>query len=360
MSQLKPFLVKLACTPRSTAELLALAQIRTPGLKAVTAMGEFAEPLRALYGRLGSFMTYAAFGHDVATAPGQMSLKEMREVYRAHEVDETWAAFAVVGNPVRHSKGPHLWNHAFRALGMRAVYCRIPLDDADLLPEVIRTFALSGVSVTVPHKSAVMRHMAELDETAERIGAVNTVAAREGKLRGTNTDWIGAVGAIEEGCRRKFGSGTLGKKALVFGAGGTGRAVVYGLAEAGAEVILTNRDWDRASDVAQEFGVKVVPIEAVEEVVDPEIVVNATSVGMAPDADRSVVPPSLLRPDQVCMDVVYAPRETRFLREAAEAGAECVPGERMFILQAAAQFRELTGREVPAEVQEAWTRMVQE
>jgi 3-dehydroquinate dehydratase/shikimate dehydrogenase len=356
MEQLKPFLVKVACQAKSTRDLLELAKLaRGSTLRSSIAMGEFGEPLRVLYGKLGSYLTYAALDAESATAPGQLTLKELVELYAADKIDEDWKVYAVIGNPVRQSRGPILWNRAFRKLGWNSVYVRVPVDEVGLLREVVETFDLSGLSVTVPHKQAVMDQLDEVDEVADRIGAVNTVVRREGRLIGYNTDWVGAMGAIQEGCERAFGGDSLsGKKCLLVGAGGTSRAILYGLMRAGADVIVTNRDWDKASDLAQEFGARPIPIEAIEQVVDPDVIVNATSVGMAPRENESLVPRAMLGAGQVCFDAVYTPRMTRFLRDAEAAGATAVSGGRMFVLQAAEQFRLFTGEELPGEILTEW------
>lgn len=360
MELLKPHAIKIACRANSTRDVLELAKLSTgPGaLRSVIAMGEWGEPLRILYGKRGGLMTYACFDEESATAPGQVSLRDLVELYAADRIDDDTRVYGVVGNPVRQSRGPALWNRAFRRLGWNSAYVRVPLDDPSSLRDAIQTFDLSGVSVTVPHKQAVIERLDEVDATADRIGAVNTIVRRDGRLVGSNTDWLGALQAIREGCERAFGSESVaGKKCLLIGAGGTGRAILYGLMSAGAEVVVTNRDWDRASDLAQEFGAKPIPLEAVEQVVDPDIIVNATRVGMAPHEAESLVPRSLLGAGQVCFDAVYTPAETRFLREAAEAGAEIVPGRRMFVLQAAAQFKLFTGEDVPAEMLDEWERL---
>lgn len=360
MELLKPFMIKIACRANSTSDVLELARLRTAEvLRSVIAMGEWGEPLRVLYGKLGSYLTYVSMDDDSATAPGQLSLREMRQLYAADAIDADTKVYAVIGDPVRQSKGPILWNRAFRKLGWNSVYVRIPVDDVGRLRELVSTFDLSGVSVTVPHKQSIIASLDEVDPVADRIGAVNSVARRDGRLIGSNTDWAGAIHAIREGCEEAFGSDALtGKKCLLVGAGGTGRALLYGLMSAGAEVVLTNRDWDRASDLAQEFGARPIPIEAVEQVVDPEIVVNATSVGMAPREAESLVPRGLLGAGQVCFDAVYTPPETRFLREAREAGATTVSGVRMFLYQAALQFKLFTGEELPDDILSDWETAV--
>lgn len=311
MKALDPFLVKVAVTAGGAADLVRCVRLqKTIGVpSAVIAMGEAGQALRILYRRYGGFLTYACPRPGAETAPGQVPPSEI-----AGEADEV---FAVVGNPVSHSRSPALFNAAFRALGRSAHYVRIPLEDPALLPEVVEALELRGVSVTIPHKEKV----------AEMVGSkepVNTVVVREGRLEGHNTDGPAAVEALGE---------VRGRRVLVLGSGGAARAIVGALERAGARVAIASRragTWERRGAT------------------DAEIVVNATSVGMG--TDESPFPAEAWRPGMTAFDVVYTPRDTRFLRDARAAGARTVDGVEMFVRQAARQFALFTGAEMPADV----------
>jgi 3-dehydroquinate dehydratase/shikimate dehydrogenase len=361
MELLRPSIVKLAATPRTAAQTVALAR-ESAGrecLRSTIGMGEWGEALRILTGKLGGAMTYAALDPDVTTAPGQLTVRELRDLYRAHEIDLDTRVFGVIGNPVRHSRGPLIWNRAFSRLGMRAVYVRLPVDDVSVLRDLIDVLQIEGLSVTVPHKEGVLGLLDRVDPAAERIGAVNTVKVTEGKLSGSNTDGSAAISVLREGCRRRFGTEALkGSRVLLFGAGGAARAILVGLVEAGAEVVVVNRSADRADALAREFGAEALVLDRVGTVRDARIVVNATTVGMSPEEGRSIVPERILRADQVCFDAVYTPRETRFLKQAREAGAETCDGLGMFLKQAAAQFETLVGDPLPEEVLHAWEELL--
>lgn len=341
---LNPAVAKIACVAMSTADLLALVSAgrRIHTLKTIVGMGEFGEPLRVLYGKLGYFITYAAL--DEPTAPGQPSFEELRELYRADSVDDSWTALAVVGNPVAHSKGPRLWNPIL-SLG---VYARIPVDDVAHLRALMEAFDLRGASVTVPHKEAVIPLLDEVDPVARKIGAVNTIVRDGGRLYGYNTDWLGALAAIKELLARPL----FGVKALVFGAGGTARAAVHALVNAGADVFVWNRTFEKAEALTQALG--GTPVR--EPLRDAGLIINTTSVGM--NSDESIVPQECLHSGAVCFDVVYSPRETRFLRDARERGSKVITGDRMFINQAIEQWRYFFREDPPKEAfNSAWTKI---
>jgi 3-dehydroquinate dehydratase/shikimate dehydrogenase len=327
MKGLDPFLLKIAVGARGTADLLRCVRLqKTIGVpSAVIAMGEFGEPLRILYRKYGGFLTYASPEPGSGTAPGQVPVAELTGLYAAGGVDDETEVYAVVGNPVAHSRGPALFNPAFRAIGRNARYVRIPLDDASLLREVVEAMELRGVSVTIPHKEAV--EVDERDEAAREIGAVNTVLVRDGRLVGYNTDGPAVLEAVGD---------VRGRRALVLGAGGAGRAVAWALRRGGAEVAVANRTPGR--------GGATVPW-AERGRVPADLVANATSVGM--NSDESPFPGEAWKKGMRAFDAVYTPRETRFLREARAAGAETTDGEEMFRRQAALQFRLFTGRDLP-------------
>ncbi|MDP6980449.1 MAG: shikimate dehydrogenase [Myxococcota bacterium] len=252
----------------------------------------------------------------------------------------------IVLHPAGHTRSPAMHNAAFAAAGIDAAYIAfdIPPDD---LPDAIagvRTLGLAQIAVSIPHKEAVMKLIDDVDEEARRIGAVNTVTRREDKLVGSNTDWIGSNRALERETE------LAGKRAVVLGAGGAARAVVFGLIEKGAEVHVLNRTVDRAERLAQQLGAKAAgPIDELADL-DHDILVNTTSVGLR--SDESPVPATALREGSVVMDAVYDPETTRLLRDAADRGARPLGGKWMLIYQAAAQFETWTGVDAPIEVLE--------
>ncbi len=357
MGELEPLVVKVACRARGTADLLRLARLQkgAPRPTAVIGMGEFGEPLRVLSRRYGGFLTYASVRGGSETAPGQVTVEDLVRLYQGKTIDDETSAYGVIGDPVAHSRGPLLFNDVFKRLGMNARYVRIRVDDAALLRDLVEVLELRGLSVTIPHKRAVMAAFDEADEIAQGIGAANTLVVRDGKLFGHNTDILAAVEALKEAAVRKWSHGIYGLRALVLGAGGVSRAVAWGLKREAARVTIANRTFERGKALAEELGVECVRWHDLLSA-RPQIVVNGTSVGMAPQADASPVDASLFGKDMVAMDTVYTPRETRFLKDAAARGALAIDGVEMFLRQANHQFKLWTGRAIPTEIYKEWMK----
>ncbi len=236
-------------------------------------------------------------------------------------------------------------NAAFRALGLDAVYLAFDVPPAELDAAIsgARALGVRQLAVSIPHKEAVVAHLDGIDETARAIGAVNTVTrAADGRLLGANTDWLGAVRAIES--VRPI----AGARAVVLGAGGAARGVVHGLVSCGARVTVLNRTVERAAELVAELGADASgPLDALADH-DHDIVVNTTSVGLREDA--SPVAASALRSDSLVMDSVYEPERTRLLADAEAAGATPLSGKWMLVHQAAEQLRIWSGKDAPLDV----------
>ena len=254
------------------------------------------------------------------------------------------ALCGVILHPASHTRSPAMHNAAFAALGIDAVYTAF-----DLAPEALaagiegmRALGIRQLAVSIPHKQAVLPLLDEVDETATRIGAANTITNVDGRLCGTNTDWIGAVEALERETE------LAGRHAAVLGAGGAARGVVYGLEMRGARVTVLNRTLERAECLCAELGVgNAAPLDALPDL-DHDVLINTTSVGLR--SDDSPVGAAALRPDSVVLDAVYDPPQTRLLRDAQARGARVVEGKWMLVYQAAAQLRLWTDRPAPVSV----------
>jgi shikimate dehydrogenase len=257
------------------------------------------------------------------------------------------AVCGIVLHPAGHTRSPAMHNAAFEALGIDATYHAFDVEPAALAPAIagIRALGIRQVAVSIPHKQQILALVDEVDPIAARIGAANTVTAREGRLIASNTDWIGAVRALERE------TSLAGRRAVVLGAGGAARAVVYGLLEAGCEVTVLNRSPDRARQLAKELAAKHAGSLAELEGLDHEVLVNTTSVGLR--SDLSPIPARWLRPSSVVMDAVYEPEHTRLLQDAAACGAKPLSGKWMLVYQAAEQLRAWTGLDAPIEVMAA-------
>ena len=263
----------------------------------------------------------------------------------------------LIGWPVEHSLSPAMHNAAFAELDLN--WCYVPLPVArGRLEEAVRglvALGFAGANVTAPHKEAVMAHLDEVAPGARAIGAVNTIVVREGRTIGHNTDWRGFLAALREG-----GFSPEGKRAVVLGAGGAARAVVYALAHAGSEVAILNRTPQRAEALVQALSfsfpsasLAAFPLTAKalrEQVAEADLLVNATPLGMWPEVDRSPWPEGLAFPGHLAVfDLVYNPPQTRLLQQAAAAGARAIGGLGMLVHQGAAAFRLWTGLEPPVE-----------
>jgi shikimate dehydrogenase len=251
--------------------------------------------------------------------------------------------FGILGRPVAHSLSPVMHNAAFRHLGINAVYVAFPVTDLASAMSGLRGLAIGGASVTIPFKEEIIPFIDELDPRAAEIGAVNTLVNRDGRLIGSNTDWLGAVTALTAK------TSLQGRHVLILGAGGASRAIAYGVIQAGGRVSLTDVDQARATALVKDLGGEAIPLNTVGDC-PATILVNATPVGMTPDLDGIPINPDLLGRFEVVMDIVYQPLATRLLREAEARGRPTIDGLQMLIHQGAAQFELFTGQKAPTEV----------
>lgn len=349
----RPGAAKLAWTCQSASEnLAALDLLRAePDGRIVVAMGECGLMSRVLARKCGAFGTFCAASAESLTAPGQASLARMIHEFGWPRHDRMTEVFAVLGSPIAHSLSPALFNHLFGASGRNAVYLPVRVDaEADLqqlLEGVCRRAWLhvQGFSVTVPHKRAALCLAADrVEPLAQRIGAANTLAVARGALHAYNTDYAGAMAAIQAALPDAFSPrGGRSLRVAVLGAGGVARAVVAGLAAAGADVTVYNRTASKAQELARDFDCHV-GAWADRQRHDAELLVNCTSPGMSPNIVETPMPADGLHEGLVVFDTVYNPRETRLLKLAREAGCRVVEGMAMFVHQAAAQYQLWTGQ----------------
>lgn len=258
---------------------------------------------------------------------------------------------AVIGDPVRHSLSPVVHNAAFRALGLDWAYVALEVAAGDGCAAVagVRALGLRGLSVTYPHKEAVVPALDRLGPAARAVGAVNTVYWEGGDLVGEMTDGAGVVDAL----RADEGFDPAGARCVVLGAGGAARAAIVALAEAGAEVIVVNRTAGRA-EAAVSLAAGRARVGVVDDVTGADVVVNATPVGMeGVSAGDTPVEVDLLKPGQLVVDLVYRPLRTPLLEAARLRGARPVTGLGPLLHQATKAFRFWTGEEPPLEVMSA-------
>jgi shikimate dehydrogenase len=259
------------------------------------------------------------------------------------QIDGKTQLYGIVGKPVSHSLSPAMQNAAFQHCGLNKVYLAFEVDDMTMAMAGLKSLGFGGVSVTMPHKQAVIPLLDTIDPIAEKIGAVNTLLIKDGNVHGHNTDWIGAVQALE--MIVDLHSATV----LVLGAGGSARAIGFGLKEKGVKVLVANRTLSKGQALARDLDCECYPLAEIGHL-KVDALVNTTSVGMAPNLDATPVPKALLENIPALMDIIYVPSETRLLREAREVGCKTVNGLYMLLYQGVAQFEIWTGCKAPVEV----------
>lgn len=266
---------------------------------------------------------------------------------------------ALIGDPVERSLSPAMHNSAFKALGLDYLYLALRVPSAMLKDAIAgaRAFSMAGLNVTHPHKVNVISLLDELDESASDVGAVNTIKNEKGRLIGYNTDGAGAVRALE----REVGK-LAGRRVLLLGAGGAARAIAFSLVKKGAELTIANRTASRAqglvASIKRKLGKSVKRIaltrrELARAVKRADILINATTVGMHPGINRTLVTADMMYRELVVNDIVYEPPQTKLLREAKRAGARTITGLGMLVHQGALAFEIWTGRRAPIRIMEA-------
>lgn len=266
-------------------------------------------------------------------------------------MDSHTILYGVIGDPIRHSRSPVMLGRAFRENGVNGAYGAFHVTPERLGEAIrgIRALGFRGLNVTIPHKIEVMAHLDEIDESAKAIGAVNTIVNEDGRLIGYNTDGIGYVRSLKEEAEPDLS----GKRILVLGAGGAARGIVWALLREGlAEVLIANRTDARADELAAAFEdgrTKAIPWHLLADAcAAADIVINTTSVGMAPHTDAVPADPSWLRPGAVASDLIYNPLITAYLQGAERRGCRIHGGLGMFVYQGAYAFEYWTGRPAPA------------
>jgi 3-dehydroquinate dehydratase/shikimate dehydrogenase len=351
-------IVWTARTIRDNLEAFEILQSRQKPTIAIC-MGEAGLISRVLARKFGGFLTFASLDGSAGTAPGQISVLDMKRLYRWDAIAADTKVYGVVGHPLGHSLSPAVHNAAFDQFSYNGVYLPLLVNPGyESFKAFMESFLalkemqLSGLSITIPHKENAMRYLkekgAEVEPLAEQIGAVNTIVIADGKLRGLNTDYAAILDSITsklEITREQLKN----YRVAVIGAGGTGRTAVAALSACGATVVVYNRTRDKADALAREFTGrtgKVVSV-GIDKLCDSccQIYINTTSIGMSPNGDQS--PMVSVSADVLVFDVVYNPMRTRLLAQAEAAGSKTISGVEMFIRQAGAQFQAWTGEQPP-------------
>jgi 3-dehydroquinate dehydratase/shikimate dehydrogenase len=339
MRRLRADAYKVATQARSLREAMRVTDLarRRQDVVAVP-MGDVGLPMRILALRAGSALAYASV--ETSTAPGQVSLADMKALYRADAIDAQTQVFGVIGEPIGHSLSPVMQNAALRVRKFNGVFLPFRVADLRDFLGAIAPLGIRGFSVTLPHKARILRYLDDCDPLAAEIGAVNTVLVRgAGELYGYNTDYTGVLRAIQKRMNLR------GARVLLFGAGGAARAAAFALASEGASIVVCGRREARARELARAVRGETIPRRALRSA-RFDAIVNATPVGMYPHPDASPLLPTELN-CRVVFDLIYRPRNTQLLQLAAQRGIETISGLEMFLAQGAAQFEIFTGLRPP-------------
>ena len=342
---------KIAVTPHNTADVMTLFRINeelkdVP--KIIIGMGEWGVATRILYKKMGSILTFGSNGQ--AVAPGMISARELKLLYRADQLNDNTGIYGIVGNPVMHSLSPQIHNPGFHKIHYNAVY--VPF-----LSESIRSFLtlaemlrMRGFSVTVPFKVDVVKYLGNITREVKQIGSCNTVVRVPNMWKGTNTDYYGFIHPIE----KEIDDGRI-KSALVIGAGGAAKAIVWALKMRNVKVMIVNRTKSKADELARLYGVgsdSLDNISLYEGKVD--LVVQATNMGLHPYEDVNPAENFHFSGKEIAYDIVYKPKYTKFLIAAEKAGCPLKFGWDMLMEQGKLQFESFTGYHYPKDV-EVWT-----
>ena len=354
-------IVKVATLAKSVAEasrVLELAnQAAVPTIP--IAMGDVGVFTRILGRKFGAPFTYAGFNPERTFAPGMPFFEDLNRDYFYKAIDSQTEVYGVIGDPIGHSLSPAIHNAAFRHVGANKVLVPFLIAEGTLPAslEGLGWLGIKGLSVTIPHKSAIVPLLTTQDGAVERTSACNTVIFQDGKKIGYNTDYRAAMDALEDALggrgQNEETSPLLDKQVLILGAGGVARAIAFGLVRRGASVTITNRHDERATELAADAACRTVNWGQRASTI-ADIIINCTPVGMHPQVDDTPVPPAAFqRPNMIAFDTVYHPEHTMFLKLAKERDCATVSGVDMFVRQAAAQFKLYAGCEAPVDVMRA-------
>lgn len=343
IKKLNPDLIKIVTAANSINDNFIIFELLKDKNDLIAfCMGIRGQISRILAGKYGSRITFASLKEGKESASGQISIEEMKNVYNINLIDNETKVVGVIGKFAENSMSKYMHNANFKEKKLNFAYMPFKMKKEELNEFIknFRKFSFAGASVTIPHKVEVMKYIDEIDETAKQIGAVNTLVNSNGKLAGYNTDYYGAVEALKEKIKLK------NKKVVVVGAGGGARAVVYGLKKENASITIINRTIEKAKTLAKEFNVGYDDLKNIRNLIkNNEIIINTTSVGMAPNTNESIINGKDLIKGKVIMDMVYKPSETKLIKLAKKAGCGVITGDRMLIYQAIGQFKLWTKQE---------------
>jgi 3-dehydroquinate dehydratase/shikimate dehydrogenase len=339
---------KIAVTPKSMIDVISLFKVQQElqGIheKIIIGMGEFGICTRILYRRCGSMLTFCTDGSgSESPAPGLLDARTMSELYHSDRLDERTHVYGIIGNPIAQTSSPRIHNPGFDAIHYNAVYVPFLVDSVRAFFKLAEMLHIHGFSVTVPHKRDVQPYLGRITREVKQIGACNTVTRIQNMWKGTNTDYYGFLVPIADRIAEKSI-----RNALVIGAGGASRAVIWALHNHGIKVTVINRSLDHAKAIAQETMSAYDVLENCSRYSGKmDLVVQTTNVGMAPLEEMDPVPGLRFTGKEMVYELIYHPAETVFLKRAIAAGCTVVRGKDMLMEQGKLQFEAFTGYHYP-------------
>lgn len=345
IKSLNPDLVKIATTANSAVDNFKIFDLiktaNKENRKIISfCMGTYGQFSRILGIILGSEITYASLDKGSESASGQYTLMELISDYKIKKLNKNTKIAGLIGNPVEHSWSHIMYNAAFDKMNINAVYLKFKVDKLKEFIDYFRKLNILGFSITIPHKVEVIKYLDGIDKKAKAIGAVNTIAVKNKKLIGYNTDCDGAMQALKKKTKIK------GKKAVIIGAGGSARAIAYGLKEEGTNITILNRTADNAKSIADDFNCNYGSLGNLINI-NYDILINTTPIGMHPNINDSPIPENSIKKEAIVFDIVFNPFKTKLLKEAEEKGCITIPGFEMLVHGNALQFKLWTGKDAP-------------
>lgn len=345
IKKLNPDIIKIVAFANSINDNFKIFELlkKTKNKKIIAfCMGSYGKISRILCLKYNSFLTYSSYEQQKKAESCQLTLNELLNDYNTKKINKNTQVYGLIGNPLEHSPSHLIHNAGFKKLKLNNIYVKFKVDNLNEFIKNFRKFKIKGASITIPHKVAVMKHLDSIDNTAKKIGAVNTIVNKNNKLKGYNTDCYGAITVIKNKTEIK------NKKITVLGAGGTARAVVYGLTQEKGIITILNRTKEKAKKLAEEFNCNYDSLNNFKNI-ETDILVNTTSVGMSPDIGRSLIPKRFLK-NMVVFDAVFNPHKTKLIKDSESNNCKVIPGIEMLIHQAAIQFKLWTNQEMPINV----------
>ena len=338
---------KIAVTPNSVLDVIQLFRIEKElshiTRKIIVGMGPYGVPTRILYKRLGSMLTFTS---ENEIAPGQISAKTMHDVYRAHLVNDRTHIYGIIGNPVLHTRSPYIQNPGFAEIKFNAIYVPFQVDSVRSFFVLAEMLPLYGFSVTVPHKQAVLPYLGKITREVKQIGSCNTVVRAKNLWMGTNTDYYGFITALIP----RIQDQSI-RSALVVGAGGAARSVVWSLRNYGCKVVIINRDVKKAKNLADETMSAYDKLENASLYESVDLVVQTTPAGMHSCGAFDPIPSFTFSERHHVYELIYDPKYTPMLERARTSGSRLYFGIDMLISQGKLQFENFTGYHYPKRLQ---------